>query len=121
MNIALRLACLITLGFSLLQPAPGFSLQNGSQTSNAHTTTAHAAKKSSARAAPSAQEIADAKSKGLVWVNLNTHVYHKEGPNYGATKRGKFMTEEDARKAGYRPASESKPSKKASAPANAPK
>jgi hypothetical protein len=120
-NIALRLACLITLGFSLLQPTPGFSLQNGSQPSNAHTTIAHAAKKSSARTAPSAQEIADAKSKGLVWVNLSTHVYHKEGPNYGTTKRGKFMTEEDARKAGYRPANEGNPSNKSSVRTNTPK
>lgn len=114
MNIALRIACLFSLGLSLLLPNAGFALQNGSQSS-------HAAKKLSARSAPSAAEIADAKSKGLVWVNLSTHVYHKEGPNYGTTKRGKFMTEAEARKAGYRPANESKPSKKSPAPANTPK
>ncbi|HZQ53512.1 MAG TPA: hypothetical protein VFB14_15010 [Bryobacteraceae bacterium] len=121
MNAALRIACLFSLGFFLLQPTPGFAFQNGSQPPNAHAGTAHTAKKSSARTAPSAQEIADAKSKGLVWVNLSTHVYHKEGPNYGTTKRGKFMTEEDARKAGYRPANEGNSSKKSSAPANTPK
>jgi hypothetical protein len=65
---------------------------------------------------PSSQDIADAKTKGLVWVNLSTHVYHKEGPLYGTTKRGKFMTEEDAKKAGYRLAKENEGSKKASAP-----
>ena len=40
--------------------------------------------------------------KGMVWVNLSTKVYHMEGDKYyGNTKNGKFMTEEDAIKAGY--------------------
>lgn len=43
--------------------------------------------------------------KGMVWVNLSTKVYHKEGDRYyGNTKNGKFMTEADAIKAGYRAA-----------------
>jgi Helix-hairpin-helix motif len=43
--------------------------------------------------------------KGMVWVNLNTKVFHREGDRYyGNTKNGKFMTEEDAVKAGYREA-----------------
>ncbi len=42
---------------------------------------------------------------GMVWVNLTTKVYHKEGdPWYGRTKHGKYMTEADAIKAGYRAA-----------------
>lgn len=49
----------------------------------------------------SAQEIADAKAKGMVWVNTDTGVYHKTGQYYGATKEGKFMTEAEAQKAGY--------------------
>lgn len=57
-------------------------------------------------AAPTAAEIADAKSKGLVWVNLNTKVFHKDGQHYGTTKNGKFMTEADATKAGYHVAKE---------------
>lgn len=45
--------------------------------------------------------------KGMVWVNTATKVYHKEGDRYyGKTKQGKFMTEEDAIKAGYRAAKE---------------
>jgi len=63
-------------------------------------------KRPTAKERPSLQEIADAKAKGLVWVNTATHVYHKEGPSYGTTKHGKFLTEEDAKKAGYRIASQ---------------
>ena len=40
----------------------------------------------------------------MVWVNLGSGVYHKEGKFYGKTKRGKFMSEDDAKKAGYREA-----------------
>ncbi len=47
-------------------------------------------------------DIADAKTKRLVWVNVNTKVYHKDGQFYGKTKQGKFMTEAEAQKAGFR-------------------
>jgi len=34
---------------------------------------------------------------GLVWVNTETHVYHREGSRfYGTTKKGKYMTEAEA-------------------------
>jgi len=56
--------------------------------------------------APTAQEIADAKAKGMVWVNTSTKVYHKDGQFYGATKHGKFMTEDEAKKAGFNAAKE---------------
>ena len=55
--------------------------------------------------APSAADIAGAKAKGLVWVNLNTKVYHfSTDSTYGTTKNGKFMTEADAKAAGARAA-----------------
>jgi hypothetical protein len=47
-------------------------------------------------------DIAAAKASGKVWVNTDSGVYHKGGEWYGATKQGKFMTEQDAIKAGYR-------------------
>jgi hypothetical protein len=41
---------------------------------------------------------------GLVWVNTETHVYHKEGSRfYGTTKKGKYVSEADAIKEGDRP------------------
>jgi DNA uptake protein ComE-like DNA-binding protein len=41
----------------------------------------------------------------MVWVNTDSGVYHKEGSRYyGKTKVGKYMSEADAIKAGYRAA-----------------
>src|SRR5713226_6868842 len=80
-------------GVSLAQPAP---------TKDSKTTKSSSAKASEETTAPSDKEIADAKAKGMVWVNLSSKVYHKEGKFYGKTKRGKFMSEDDAKKAGYR-------------------
>ena len=38
---------------------------------------------------------------GLVWVNTESHVYHKEGSRfYGTTKKGKYVSEADAIKEG---------------------
>jgi DNA uptake protein ComE-like DNA-binding protein len=46
-------------------------------------------------------------SKGMVWVNTETKVFHREGDKwYGNTKHGKYMTEADAVKAGYRESQE---------------
>jgi hypothetical protein len=42
---------------------------------------------------------------GLVWVNTETHVYHKEGSRfYGTTKKGKYVSEADAINEGDRAA-----------------
>jgi hypothetical protein len=42
----------------------------------------------------------------VVWVNTASKVYHLPGSRwYGKTRHGRYMTEEDAIKAGYRPAS----------------
>ena len=42
---------------------------------------------------------------GQVWVNTETGVYHREGSRfYGTTRKGKYMTEQDAKQARYKPA-----------------
>jgi hypothetical protein len=59
-------------------------------------------------AMPSESEIQAAKASGQVWVNTETGIYHKSGKWFGATKHGKFMSEPDAVKAGYRAAKNEK-------------
>jgi hypothetical protein len=47
---------------------------------------------------------------GQVWVNTETHVYHKEGSKwYGRTKKGKYESEQDAIKEGNHAAKNEKP------------
>ena len=57
-----------------------------------------------AEGTPSAADIAAARASHKVWVNLSTGIYHKGGRWYGKTKDGKFMTADDAKKAGYKAA-----------------
>ena len=46
----------------------------------------------------------------MVWVNTDSGIYHKPGTRfYGKTKQGKYMSEADAIKAGYRPAGKNSP------------
>jgi hypothetical protein len=52
----------------------------------------------------SAGDIANAKSKGMVWVNTESKVYHTDGRYYGNTKHGQFMSIADAQKSGYKAA-----------------
>ena len=55
--------------------------------------------------AQSVQPVAPASNATMVWVNTESGIYHKQGSRYyGKTKQGKYMTESDAIKAGYRAA-----------------
>jgi hypothetical protein len=69
--------------------------------SDSQATTASHAKSQSGT---SASDITAAKASGKVWVNLDTGIYHKGGRWYGKTKNGKFMSVDDAKKAGYKAA-----------------
>jgi hypothetical protein len=77
-----------------------------SPTASAPTASAPAPTKKASKPAPSGEasdpEVASAKSSGKVWVNLDSRIYHKGGQFYGKTKNGKFMTESEAKAAGYR-------------------
>jgi hypothetical protein len=77
-------------------------------TSNPATTDTNTTNKPAAKSAPaktvSESEISAAKADGKVWVNTASGVYHKGGEWYGATKQGKFMTEQEAKQAGFRAA-----------------
>ena len=92
---ALALSSVLSASLVLAQtPAPAKSTTPAASTKTA---------KPAAAPAPSAADIANAKSKGLVGANLNTKVYHfSTDSTYGTTKNGKFMTEADAKTAGYR-------------------
>jgi len=67
----------------------------------AQTKTKEAASKKS-KTAEASTPFQPPPAKGMVWVNLDTKVFHKEGDRwYGKTKHGQYMTESDALKAGY--------------------
>jgi hypothetical protein len=52
--------------------------------------------------APPGGLAASPAAPGMVWVNTDTKVFHREGDRwYGHTKHGKYMTESDAIAAGY--------------------
>jgi hypothetical protein len=91
----LVIACLLVAS----APALTFQAAADSQSSSAKSTTAK-----SQSSPPSAADIAAAKASGKVWVNLESGIYHKSGRWYGKTKNGKFMTADEARKAGFKAA-----------------
>ena len=102
----LAIASVLSTGILVAQ-APGSAPAKPASAATAPAKAAKASAKSAATKAPppSSSDIADAKAKGLVWANLNTKVYHSsKDKEYGTTKNGKFMTEADAKAAGYKAA-----------------
>ncbi len=79
------------------QPAPPATAAKGSMRPEERQST-------SSRGAPQSDVTPPPSGSGMVWVNLDTKVYHREGDRwYGKTKNGKYMTEPEAQAAGYRP------------------
>jgi competence protein ComEA len=98
-----KIAPLVTVG-----AAGGAAAQGAMPAPSAGAATAPAVKApETAKAAPTAagQEARTPPQKGMVWVNTDSGIFHKEGTRwYGKTKQGKWMTEQDALAAGYREA-----------------
>jgi hypothetical protein len=98
-----RVAAAAALAFGLAALgafAPALKAQ-GSDTSTETKATRKSPKKTTETSNASASDIAEARAAGKVWVNTETGVYHKSGRWYGKTKQGKFMSEDEAKKAGY--------------------
>ena len=94
-----KVSSLLTAALSVMMLLPSFSM------AQSKATPAPAAKAAPAAAAkPTTADIAAAQAKGMVWVNTESKVYHKDGKFYGHTKHGQFMTEDDAKKAGFQAA-----------------
>ena len=100
-----KLTLMIALAAALSMAVPGRAQAPAAKTTD-QAKSGSTKKAVEATSAPTEKDIADAKAKGMVWVNTNTKVYHKDGEFYGKTKKGKFMAEDDAKKAGFRAAQE---------------
>ena len=100
----LRLGVTLGLLAALFDPAAIAGSQTTSSDSQATSANAKS-KNATGSSSPAAEaEIAAAKASGKVWVNLDSGVYHKGGRWFGKTKNGKFMTADEAQKAGYKAA-----------------
>jgi hypothetical protein len=106
------LGAILAAVFTLPIAATGMQVEDTSPTKKIDNAKTVGNRKSDSVKPPSAQDIANARSEGLVWVNESTRVYHREGEFYGKTKRGKFMSENDAKNAGFHEAKEPKTSGK---------
>jgi hypothetical protein len=102
-NVDTMTAAPTTSPSSAPQTVPGSSRRMGT----AQRAMEDPEKKTRARMA-SDSEIQAAKTSGKVWVNTESGIYHKSGKWYGTTKQGKFMTEQEAKGAGYKPAKNEK-------------
>ena len=112
MNHSLRRLTLWALAFCLIltfaiSPALAKAQASAASPNSTAAKPATPAAPSATKAAtgtPTSQEIAAAKASGKVWVNTESGIYHKSGRWYGKTKNGKFMTEAEAKTAGYKEA-----------------
>ena len=95
---------------SLVTVSSGSAGATASQETSTPSSTPQSASSRSAQPASSLPQsdnptAAPPAGSGMVWVNLDSKIYHYEGDRwYGKTKHGKYMSEADAQRAGYRAA-----------------
>jgi len=82
--------------------AASTSEANPNSATPAPPTSATVPRKAKVESGNTSSGIAAAKAGGKVWVNMDSGIYHKGGRWYGKTKNGKFMTEAEAKAAGYK-------------------
>jgi len=83
-------------------PTAAASTSEANSPNTAAAPEASSGPKKTKTAGNSSPEIAAAQGSGKVWVNLDSGIYHKNGRWYGKTKNGKFMSEAEAKAAGYK-------------------
>src|SRR5262249_2070784 len=94
----------VTLGAA---PASAGKAASSEKPATGRSTEAASGKSASAKSSEASTPRQPPPAKGMVWVNTATKVYHYEGDKwYGNTKEGKYMTEDEAIKAGYRASKE---------------
>lgn len=97
-----KIASMVTVGSgaAAAAPAPSRPAPQATPAPAAPSPSSSTPKSSRTASAPTTAQQPPA--PGMVWVNLDTKVFHRQGDRYyGNTKHGKFMTEADAVKAGY--------------------
>jgi DNA uptake protein ComE-like DNA-binding protein len=97
-----KIASMVTVSGAAAAPKSASKSKSSSAPASESSTKSSKASKS-ASSEPDEAAYQPPPSKGMVWVNLDSKIYHREGDRwYGKTKNGKYMTEADAEKAGYR-------------------
>lgn len=105
-----KITPLVTVSGGSAANASNASPSSGANTEPAPAPTPRSSKKSTPSSPPSTSQADRGNpGPGMVWVNLNSGVYHYEGSHYyGKTKNGKYMSESEAVNAGYHAAKNEK-------------
>jgi DNA uptake protein ComE-like DNA-binding protein len=90
-------------------PAPKASTKSMPPAAPSAPASAPASPSAPSKPAPASSASQGSPGPGMVWVNLDSGIYHYPGTRYyGKTKTGKYLSEADAIKAGYHAAKDEK-------------